>query len=83
MLIAKMTAVLCLARALQSLPRASATAELEPEAKTVKIAGMDELVFFAVLACGLAIVAWELVKIAGAKLWLFVWNSEVKEGEEA
>ena len=40
-----MTAVLCLARALQSLPRASATAELEPEAKTVKIAGMDELVF--------------------------------------
>ncbi|CAE7198854.1 RE1 [Symbiodinium sp. CCMP2592] len=68
-LVARMTAIMCLFRLLESLPRATAT-DTEDAKDSVRIAGVDELVFVTILACAAAILAWEIVKAVGKQLWL-------------
>ncbi|CAE7481190.1 RE1 [Symbiodinium sp. CCMP2592] len=66
LMVAKMTVMLCLTRALAQIPVAAAESS---EGEPVKIAGVDELVFFAVLACAGAVVVWEVLKLMSRKLW--------------
>ena len=68
-LIARMTAIMCLVHLLESLPRAAASGTEEVQ-DSVKIAGVDELVFVTVLACATAILAWEVVKAIGKQMWV-------------
>ena len=67
-LVARMTAIVCMIKMLESLPKV--TAVTSDEAKdAVKVAGVDELVIVTVLACAAAILVWEIMKAAGRQLW--------------
>ena len=67
-LVARMTAIVCMIKMLESLPKV--TAVTSDEAKdAVKVAGVDELVIVTVLACAAAILVWEIAKAAGRQLW--------------
>ncbi|CAE7684535.1 TY5A, partial [Symbiodinium sp. KB8] len=68
-LVARMTAIVCMIKMLESLPKVTA-ATTEEAKDAVKIAGVDELVFVTVLACAAAILVWEIVKAAGKQLWI-------------
>ena len=67
-LVARMTAIVCMIKMLESLPKVTAVTSGEAK-EAVKIAGVDELVFVTVLACATAILVWEIVKAAGKQLW--------------
>ncbi|CAE7497148.1 RE1 [Symbiodinium sp. CCMP2592] len=55
----------------EQFPQEAATATDTEDAKdSVKIAGVDELVFVTILACAAAILAWEIVKAVGKQLWI-------------
>ncbi|CAE7938539.1 TY1B-JR1 [Symbiodinium necroappetens] len=67
-LVARMTAIVCMIKMLESLPKVTAVTSDEAK-EAVKIAGVDELVFVTVLACATAILVWEITKAAGKQLW--------------
>ena len=69
LLMARMTAIIFLARALESMPCAmAAMASMMPTRESVQVAGVDELMFFTALACVVTVLAWALAKLLGKKL---------------
>ncbi|OLQ12084.1 Copia protein [Symbiodinium microadriaticum] len=71
----KMIAAMCVTKALEIFPIAQATAV--EETSTIARTGMDELLLFTVVACVVAVMAWEGLKLLGG----YIWNCCFKLGK--
>ncbi|CAE7897047.1 GIP [Symbiodinium microadriaticum] len=71
----KMIAAMCVTKALEMVPIAQATAV--EETSTIARTGMDELLLFTVVACVVAVMAWEGLKLLGG----YIWNCCFKLGK--
>ena len=76
----RMLAILCVTKTLERIPGVQAATTTEALA-TVSVAGMDELLFFTLLACATAVIVWELLKWTGRIFWR--WCCKPRPGRKA
>ncbi|CAE7737175.1 GIP [Symbiodinium sp. CCMP2592] len=64
----RMLAAACVAKALEMVPKAEATSD-DNEVSMVSRAGVDDLLLFTLLACLVAVMVWEGLKMLSRRVW--------------
>ncbi|CAE7216076.1 Cfap91 [Symbiodinium sp. CCMP2592] len=68
MVLMRMLAAACVAKAFEMIPKAEAALE-DNEVSMVSRAGVDELLLFTLLACLVAVMVWEGLKMLSRRVW--------------
>ena len=78
---ARMVATLCLIKAFEGFPQATAMSTME--FASVKLAGLDELALFTLMTCAGAILVWELLERLGRWCWSCLCKQSKAKGQKA